>query len=325
GPRSAGAEPGPICYGRGGTRVTVTDAHVWLGRLPSHAFLGGEASLDRGAIEGPLAELARALDSTLADAAEGVLDVADTAMEGALRVISVERGHDPSDFALVPFGGAAGLHAVELAERLGVARLLVPPDPGVLSAFGMLVSPVRKDLSRTILAGPDESERIAAAYAELEGEARAAMDAEGVSDGVRIRRLADVRYAGQSFELRVPASDWARTFHDAHEARYGFARPEAAAELVTARVEATGPATATPVRRAGAEGAAGANASPVRARAVRFRGQAVEARVVGREALAPATVLEGPAVVHEYSATLWLPPGWSARTLDSGSLMVERG
>ncbi|MGK7311803.1 MAG: hydantoinase/oxoprolinase family protein, partial [Candidatus Longimicrobiales bacterium M2_2A_002] len=247
GPRSAGADPGPICYGRGGRRVTVTDAHVWLGRLPADAFLGGDTALDRTAIEGPLSGLADALGTTPDAAAEGILAVADTAMEGALRVISVERGHDPGGFALVPFGGAAGLHAVELASRLGVKRLLVPPDPGVLSAYGMLVSPVRKDVSRTVLLGPDDSSRIAAVYDELEGEARRAMESEGVAPGeVGADRLADVRYRGQSFELRVPADDWVDAFHAAHEARYGFARRGAPVELVTARVEAVGPAAAAP-------------------------------------------------------------------------------
>ena len=157
GPESAGAEPGPICYGRGGRRVTVTDANVWLGRLPAAAWRhrldaeGGAAGLDRDAIKGPLAELAAGLGTDPDGAAEGVLAVADTAMERALRVISVERGHDPADFTLVPFGGAAGLHAAALADRLSIPRILIPPDPGVLSAWGMLVAPVRKDASRTVL------------------------------------------------------------------------------------------------------------------------------------------------------------------------------
>ncbi len=321
GPRSAGAVPGPICYGRGGNRVTVTDAHVWLGRLPVEAFLGGGTVLDRAAIEAPLTALARALDASLDDTAEGILDVADTAMEGALRVISVERGHDPADFALVPFGGAAGLHAVELAERLGVARLLVPPDPGVLSAFGMLVSPIRKDVSRTILTGADDPERVAAAYRELEAEALRAMADEGLeADEVRTRSLADVRYHGQSFELQVPAADWPEAFHAAHEARYGFARRGARVELVTARVEAVGPATPTP-GRGGGGGEAESRGADIR---VRYRGETLEARSLPRAELAAGDAVDGPAVVHEYSATLWLPPGWRAEAAESGALRLER-
>ncbi len=316
GPRSAGADPGPICYGRGGRRVTVTDAHVWLGRLPPDLFLGGDAVLDRDAIEAPLTELAAALDTSPDAAAEGVLAVADTAMEGALRVISVERGHDPADFALVPFGGAAGLHAVELAERLGVPHLLVPPDPGVLSAFGMLVSPVRKDVSRSVLLGPDDADRIDRVYESLEGEARAAMEAEGVAPAdIRIRRLADARYAGQSFELRVPAAGWVAAFHEAHRSRYGFARRDARVELVTARVEAAGPATPTPPPDAAGPGSD-------RAITVRHDSRAIEARAIARAGLTSGTTVEGPAVIHEYSATFWLPPGWRAEVLPSRSLRV---
>ncbi len=329
GPRSAGADPGPICYGRGGRRVTVTDAHVWLGRLPPDAFLGGDLALERSEIEAPLAALASALGGSLEDAAEGILEVANTAMEGALRVISVERGYDPADFALVPFGGAAGLHAIELAERLGIGRLLVPPDPGVLSAFGMLVSPVRKDLSRTLLADADAADRIDDAFGELEREARSAMEAEGVrQDEVTVRRLADVRYVGQSFELRVPAEDWTNAFHDAHDARYGFSRRADRVELVTARVEAVGPSTRTPPRSRPTP--AGEADGSLRRVPVYHRGQTVEAALAPRSSLAPGDRLVGPAVVHEYSATLWLPDGWIATALDAGGLMlvaqeVQRG
>ena len=320
GPRSAGAVPGPICYGRGGTRVTVTDAHVWLGRLPPDAFLGGDAVLDRNAVEAPLRALAERVGGSPEDVAEGVLAVADTAMEGALRVISVERGYDPADFVLVPFGGAAGLHAVELAHRLGIPRLLVPPDPGVLSAFGMLVSPVRKDESRTVLLRADQAtpDRVGAVFEELESAAVAAMVDEGLVAGdLAIRRLADVRYAGQSFELRVPAEDWAEAFHSAHAARYGFDRRSATLELVTLRVEAAGPATPTPTRSP-------RPAPPVEEHdvAVRYRGEQVMARSLPRSSLRTGSILRGPAVIHEYSATFWLPPGWCAELLPGGSLSV---
>jgi N-methylhydantoinase A len=244
-------------------------------------------------------------------------------MEGALRVISVERGHDPADFSLVPFGGAAGLHAVGLADRLGVPRLLVPPDPGVLSAFGMLVSPVRKDVSRSVLLTPGDGDRIDAVFADLEARARGAMEAEGVDPRqVRIRRLADARYAGQSFELTVPARDWATAFHEAHRSRYGFARTEAPVELVTARVEALGPATPTPPPAPRASPTA---SGPSEGRIpVRFQGRSVDARAVPRPALPTGATMEGPAVIHEYSATFWLPPRWRAEVLESGSLAVDR-
>jgi N-methylhydantoinase A len=321
GPRSAGASPGPICYGRGGRQVTVTDANVWLGRLPPDAFLGGTAVLDRASIEAPLRELAARLDAAPDAAAEGILAVVDTAMEGALRVISVERGHDPADFALVPFGGAAGLHAVELAERLGIPRLLVPPDPGVLSALGMLVSPIRKDLGRTVLLRGDDAgeDAVEAVFRELEAAARGAMAEEGVdAQDLTIRRLADVRYAGQSFELTVPAHDWASAFHRAHADRYGFDRPSAVLELVTARVHAIGPGLATP-RGAGTPATAGAIAEA----SVRFRGDVVSARATARSGLDVGATLDGPAIIHEYSATFWLPPGWRAEVLATGALSAR--
>lgn len=329
GPRSAGAEPGPICYGRGGRQVTVTDANVWLGRLPTDAFLGGETALDRQAIADPLRDLAGRVGASLDDVAEGVLAVADTAMEGALRVISVERGHDPAEFTLVAFGGAAGLHAAELAGRLGIPQVLIPPDPGVLSALGMLVSPVRKDVARSLLlrgeaAGEDLVEAV---FIELESAARDAMAEEGVEPtDISLQRLADVRYVGQSFELTVPADDWAGNFHRAHADRYGFQRPEASLELVTARVQAVGPAIPTPhrdsPRPAPPDGPAHGH-SGERQQTVRYRGRALQARVAPRDLLLPGATLEGPAIVREYSSTCWLPPGWQARVLEGLSLLVR--
>ncbi|HKJ93201.1 MAG TPA: hydantoinase/oxoprolinase family protein [Longimicrobiales bacterium] len=322
GPRSAGADPGPICYGRGGTQVTVTDAHVWLGRLPGDAFLGGESRLDRAAIEGPLRELADGIGATPDEAAEGVLAVADTAMEGALRVISVERGHDPAGFALVPFGGAAGLHAAGLAARLGIPRLLVPPDPGLLSAFGMLVSPVRKDVSRSVmLADADATlQRLESVFAELATQASAAMAEEGFEpSSLTLNRAVDARYHGQSYELRVPADGWREAFHRLHESRYGYARRDAVVEVVTLRVQATAPVRRPPERRLAR---ARSGAPRGRTRDVVFRGRTLKAAVVPRDSLRAGHRLEGPAVVTEYSATLWIPPGWSAETLESASLLM---
>jgi len=322
GPRSAGAHPGPICYGRGGRQVTVTDANVWLGRLPAAAFLGGEATLDREAIEGPLRELADRLGVGLEDAAEGVLAVVDTAMEGALRVMSVERGHDPAGFTLVAFGGAAGLHAIELADRLGIPRVMVPPDPGVLSALGMLVSPVRKDVARSVMLrrGHADTDRVEAILMELENVARAAMTAEGIEpNDVSMERRADVRYAGQSFELTVPADGWVDAFHRGHAERYGFHRPDAGVELVTLRVHATGPAAALPARP---------ELRPIPAlpggQTVRYRGDDLQCPAVARAALEAGATVRGPAIIHEYSATFWLAPGWHADVLENGSLSAVR-
>ncbi len=335
GPESAGAEPGPICYGRGGTRVTVTDANVWLGRLPVSGWrhrLADEAGsarspaaagLDRAAVEQPLAALAAGLGTDLDGAAEGVLAVANAAMERALRVISVERGYDPADFTLLPFGGAAGLHAAALAERLGIPRLLVPPDPGVLSAWGMLVAPVRKDVSRTVLWRAEDAARLESAFAELAGAAVAAMGDEGIpASSLEVNRFVDARYRGQSFELTVPADGWVEAFHTAHHARYGYQRPDAVVEAVTLRVEALSPgaSVASPV-----VGAAASDEAPVAAREeVSAGGCRFIVPHYLREALLCGHVLAGPCVVLEYSSTLWLPAGWRGRVLQDGSILAEK-
>ncbi len=309
GPQSAGSRPGPICYGQGGTGVTVTDAHVWLGRLPEGLFLGGDHRLDRAAIEGPLERVAEGLGSTLDGAAEGILAVADTAMERALRVISVERGYDPAGFAIVAFGGAGALHVAELAQRIGAASALVPPDPGLLSAYGMLASPVTREVARTVLMdGNDEGATAAMSgvFDALESSARGELEAEGV-DGTTlvVERWVDARYRGQSFELRVPSDDWTERFHAHHETQYGYRR-DTTVEAVTLRVSVSAPASEpdVPELRPADE--------PLEPEttAVVFGGRRLDAQLVRRDVLRPGHVLEGPAIVHEYSATTWVPPRW---------------
>jgi N-methylhydantoinase A len=310
GPQSAGADPGPICYGRGGTGVTVTDAHVWLGRLPVDAFLGGETRIDRDAVRGPLAALAEGLGGSLEAAAEGVLAVADAAMERALRVISVERGYDPADFAVLAFGGAGALHVAELTRRLGAARALVPPDPGLLSAYGMLASPVSRELSRTVLAAstrPDLDDLLTDVFAEMEKQGRIDMLAEGArAETLLAERWVDARYAGQSFELRVSADGWVDRFHDLHDERYGYRRTATPVEAVTLRVVVTAP----PLRIEAPRRAAASSSPPLVATRVFHSGRELEAVRVWRRDLAEGHVIEGPAVVQEYSATTWVPPEW---------------
>lgn len=318
GPVSAGADPGPVCYGRGGTGVTVTDAHVWLGRLPHDAFLGGSSHLDREAVRGPLALLADALGGSLEDAAEGVLAVADSAMERALRVISVERGFDPADFAVVAFGGAGALHVAELARRLGAARALVPPDPGLLSAWGMLAAPVTREVSRTVLVSTDQpghEARIAAVFDALRERAVGELVSEGADpDRVTVDLRVDARYRGQSFELRVPAADWMRAFHHAHRTRYGYDRLDTPVEAVTLRAVARTPGP--PLDRPLLEPADDAPAlSTLR---VRFRGDDLDAGRAWRRDLRAGHELVGPAVVQEYSATTWVPPEWTLQVDDHG-------
>jgi N-methylhydantoinase A len=325
GPRSAGADPGPICYGRGGTDVTVTDAHVWLGRLPASAFLGGEQTLDREAIEEPLASIALSLGGSLEEAAEGVLAVADTAMERALRVISVERGYDPIDFAVVGFGGAGALHVAELARRLGASRAIVPPDPGLLSAYGMLASPLTKETSKTVLARDDESgmpQRIDEVLDELEAQAREAMFAEGADPmGLTAERQIDARYLGQSFELGVPAADWVESFHRDHLERYGYERRQTTVEAVTLRVTVVAPSP--PLEQH--ELASSDGPPPASPLGVVFGGETHEATLVRREHLRAGHVVSGPAVIQEYSGTTWVPSGCTASVDTWGCLHLAFG
>ncbi|MGD8867570.1 MAG: hydantoinase/oxoprolinase family protein [Gemmatimonadales bacterium] len=324
GPESAGAVPGPICYGRGGSDVTVTDAHVWLGRIPPRMFLGGQQTLDRPAIEPRLEQLAKALGKSLEDAAAGVLEVANTRMEGALRLISVERGYDPADLVLVAFGGAAPLHAAELAKRLDVPHVLVPPDPGTLSARGILVADVRKDSSRSVLrrGGEARLEALEGELAELEEQARSELTDDGFSDAeITIERRIDARYEGQSYELDVAASaNWFDAFHDAHRQRFGFQRDDVPVEAVTLRVIARAPVVqplpetvATATRSAVSEGT----------RRVYAAGDWLDVQLYLRDRLRSGHRVAGPAVIAEYSATCWLPPGWSASVLEYGDLLMS--
>ncbi|HEX9887140.1 MAG TPA: hydantoinase/oxoprolinase family protein [Longimicrobiales bacterium] len=324
GPVSAGADPGPICYGKGGAGVTVTDAHVWLGRLPVEAFLGGAALLDRESIRGPLAALAAGLGASLEDAAEGVLAVADSAMERALRVSSVERGYDPVDFVVVAFGGAGALHVAELASRLGAAKALVPPDPGLLSAYGMLAAPLTREASRSVLvstADADHAEHIERVLGDMEGSVVVALLDDGApEDAVAVERWVDARYLGQSFELRVPARGWEAAFHESHRARYGYARHDTPVEAVTVRAvaRAPGPALDRP-SLATAEGT-----PPFSEGRVRHRGEDHDVRTYWRRDLLAGHELAGPARILEYSATTWVPPEWTLRVDAWGTLHLSQ-
>ncbi|MFH1765612.1 MAG: hydantoinase/oxoprolinase family protein [Gemmatimonadota bacterium] len=324
GPESAGADPGPVAYGQGGKDLTVTDAHVWLGRLPPKAFLGGEGSLDRDLIAEPLGALAEKLGKTPENAAEGILSVANTAMERALRVISVERGFDPAEFILVAFGGAGALHVAELVERLGAKRALVPPDPGLLSAYGMLAAPPTREVSRTLLvlsSDPDEEDRLEEAFFGLQSQAVQEMVAEGNDpDLLTVRHWVEARYRGQSFELRVPRKNWAKAFHDAHRERYGYSREGTPVEAVTLRAVAESP----PLLLSPAT-LPGADAEPrVEMSSAFFDGNEIRVQRVWRKDLLKGHTLEGPAIVLEYSSTTWLPPGWHLEVDTWGSLLLSK-
>ena len=250
GPESAGAEPGPICYGRG-ELPTVTDAHVMLGHVGEEGLLGGSFPLDvaraRRVMEAAVGKTkAHGTFASVEKFAEGILAVVDAVMEKAIRVISVERGHDPRDYTLVAFGGAGGLHACSLASALGMRGVLLPIFPGALSALGILRADVVTEFSRTVLLTVDSTARaeteIAAGFRSLEREGQRAMSAEGfAASKIRIERRLDLRYAGQAYELSVAAAgDFVASFHRAHEARYGYHDSKRTVEIVNLRVRATG-------------------------------------------------------------------------------------
>jgi N-methylhydantoinase A len=319
GPRSAGADPGPAAYGRGGEEPTVTDANLVLGLLADGAELGGEVVLDRALAERALATVGAALGLDAEATALGVVRVADAEMVRALRVVSVERGLDPRDFALAAFGGAGGLHACALAEELGMTTVLLPRAAGVLSALGLAVSDERRDLVAPFLHPLDglDAEELEAAYAALEADARAALP-----DAVLTRR-ADLRYRRQAFELTVAgdAGDLAAAFHAAHERRYGYAMADEPVELVALRVVATvaveRPVLHEPDPPAGVDAVAGR-------RRICLDGDWVEVDVHDRERMGRGSAVTGPAIVELREATCLVRPGWAGRVDDAGTLVLER-
>jgi N-methylhydantoinase A len=323
GPESAGANPGPVCYGRGGTEPTVTDANVVLGYVGGDAALGGELSLDVGSARDALADLAEeaALDGPV-EAARGVYRVANANMTRAVRAVTVERGHDPRTFALAAFGGAGPMHAASLAERLDVSRVVIPRACGVLSAFGLLAADESRDAVRTYRTPLDaaDSETIEAVLADLADEARADLrDSESAS----ITRHADLRYEGQSFELAVELGEAfdpesvARRFHDAHETAYGY-RMNEPVELVGLRTSAVVPRE-TPHVTYRSEG------DPlVVEREAYFSGEFRETPVYRRESLPAGREFAGPAICEQSDSTVVVPPEWQAEVQADGTLVLTK-
>lgn len=328
GPRSAGAEPGPACYGKG-EEVTVTDANLLMGRLLPDHFLGGEMPLDTRRARACLELLAAELSLEPGQAAAGVLQVAQATMEEAIRVISLARGHDPSRFVLYSYGGAGGLHVVALARNLGIPRVRIPRHPGLFSALGMLASDVIVDLSETVLVGaePAQRPRLEAAYGALEQRALDLLQEEGFpTDRVELLRSADVRYHGQSYELNVPyGDDMAAAFHQAHERRYGHARRDRPLQVVHLRVRALGRVESPRLAELEPGGGAAEDAACGQRSVLLDDGREVQAVVLQRERLQPDVAFRGPAVVVEYSSTVWLPPGTQGSVDRWGSLLLEVG
>jgi N-methylhydantoinase A len=305
GPRSAGADPGPACYGRGGEEPTVTDANLLLGYLDAGSPLAGDVELDREAAERAVGGLAEELGLALHETAAGIVRVAGTEMAQAVRVVTVERGVDPRDLALVAFGGAGPLHAAAVAEELGMRRVVAPNASGVLSALGLVVSERRRDVVESVLLAGDDltRERIAEIVEELGLRAREELG----EPEAELRATYELRYAGQAFELAIEGdlepdpAELRLAFDAAHDERYGYDDADSELELVTVRVTAALPgAEPRPSEPQEAERRG--------AREVRFGDDLVDANVLGQG----TAEVEGPAIFELPGATLVVPPGWRA-------------
>ncbi len=324
GPESAGADPGPICYGKG-ERITVTDANLFLGRLDPEHFLGGRMELHPERLKPYFEEMAKRLGITSIELAEGILEIANTKMAKALRVISVERGYDPEEFTLLSFGGAGGMHSAYLARELSIPRVLIPKNPGILSALGMVLSDVVKDYSRTVMLKEEEAtaETLEEHFKELEERAKAEMEKEGFEGELLLERHLDLRYRGQSFEITVPYSEkFKESFEKAHEKLYGY-RHSRDVEVVNVRLRAVGiteKPSFEPMKECGEGFPEGAL---LKCRKVYFDGEWVETPVIDREKLLPGHEFKGPAVIVEYSSTTVVPPFAEVRVDSFGNLILE--
>ena len=332
GPRSAGATPGPAAYGLGGIEPTVTDANVVLGRIGTTRRLGGSITIDAARARQAVADLAARMGRVMTvDAlAEGIVRIAVARMTSAIREISIQRGHDPRDFTLVAFGGAGPMHALALADEIGIPRVLVPRHPGNFSALGLLASDIKHDEVRTRV-GPlrERWSLLAGLFAGMEGGVRRQLELEGFdAPQQRMRRSLDLRYRSQAFELNLelgdePLAAVEAAFHQRHQAMYGHADPTATIELVNARLSAYG-VVAKPEPERHQVAAASLEAALIERRPVRFEGAVHDCPVWERERLPGDAALRGPAIVEEFGATTVVPLGWRGTVDIYGNLRFER-
>ncbi len=337
GPESAGADPGPICYGKG-DRPTVTDANLLLGRLPADQFLGGDFQLNLPRTQRRVQEWLKENGSKLSveDFAEGVVRVVNANMEKAIRVVSIERGYDPRQFALVAFGGAGAMHACELAQALRIPRVVVPAYPGALSALGILISDVVKDHSRTVLlrvapaSGKADAanshtlpvKKLEGIFSELQRNIAAELKKEEWRGRAVFEPSCDVRYRGQGYELNLPYRfNVLSRFHAEHKRRYGYSSPEREVEIVTVRVRGR---VASPEKLSRLKIQMSAGKLQRSSAMVHFGGRNYKTAVMPRDFLKQGTSYRGPAIITEYSATTVVPPGFAFRKDPHGNLVIER-
>jgi len=334
GPRSAGAEPGPACYGRGGDAATVTDASVVLGYLNPERFAGGALTLDVGAAEGAVGAIGRRLGVDTITAAAGIHRVINARMADQIRLVTIKRGYDPRQFSLVVLGGAGPVHGAALAAEMGMAEVLVPEAPGVLAAFGLLAAAIEHHHARTLQAQTDVADLAAVnrCLAELDAAGRARMREEGVAAGdVHVAYTADMRYVGQAYELEVPIAapvaaervpDVVAAFHAVHERVYGYARTQQTVEFVNFRAVHTY-RLPRPVVRPSARASGSLDDARVGERRAYFDGF-VSAAIYERARLPLGARLAGPAIVEQMDTTTVIPPGVTAVVDDAGNLRLRR-
>jgi N-methylhydantoinase A len=336
GPVSAGAEPGPACYGRGGSGLTITDANLVLGRMNPGSLLGGEMKIKPELAKKAAKRLGDRLDMEPEMVASSVVRIADSLMSQILRIVSVERGYDPRRFTLVAFGGAGPMHACSLAEGLDIDEIAVPPNPGMFSALGLLTADLFHDLSRALITRVDEidAEQVEAQFEEMETEGRETLSKEGVAPGeMRLQRQMDLRYYGQSYEITVEypeetpenrVSRAVEAFHGRHGEIYGFSDESEPVELVNLRLRAVG-LIKKPGLREIPQGSG--QPFPVAVRSVYFEGSDawVETSIFERSDLGAGSVFQGPAILEQYDSTTVVYPGWNGELDRFGVLILRRG
>lgn len=336
GPRSAGAEPGPVCYGRGGEEPTVTDANLILGYLDANSLLGGRMSIDyEGAVSAFEEKVAAPLGQSAREAAAGVLAIVNNNMADALRVVSVERGHDPREFSLIAFGGAGPLHAVALAEELDVSEVVIPPIPGGFSALGLVGSEIRRDYAKTCFSPLAETSPkvLADLWDEMIATAREMLSKTGVPKSQwSFRRSADLRYVRQAYELNVALDGdavnaasldaLAQGYHDRHAQTYGHKNEDEAIQIVTLRLTATGHLPPLPIKQKTADGRESFKSN----RMAWFpKTGSVETPILDRARFAAGSTIKGPAIVESFDSTIVIPPGWRGRVDAKGFIRITRG
>ena len=330
GPRSAGAQPGPVCYGRGGTEPTVTDAHLILGRINPEFFLGGAIELEKEAAYEALASLGEQIEMSAEEAAASIIQIANNNMQNALSAELVERGYDPAGFAMVSFGGAGPLHAAELAEKAGIDHVVVPVHPGVASATGLVMADGRVDYEQTMAMRSDayDLEAIGSTFESLTERAVTDLEREGFTGELTVSTAMGMRYLGQNYEIEVPVGFDAVTeealsglfdrFHDLHDGLYGFANQDEVIEIISFKVTAHQPRESPPLEKQPS-----AECEPKATREVYFEGSGtVETAVYERDDLGGNAMVSGPAIVEDTDATTSIPPDATLETDEYGNILI---